>query len=863
MRRLIAISMSAALVGGLALLVPAGAAASVGETLFVDDFSAGDGAWTTDGGAWAVTAAATYEQSVDAGNARAFAGDPGWADVRVEADVTPSDATGTLTAVLGRVQSVDTYYYLTLRQSGSLEINRLVEGSRIEVAAVPFEIEVGEKYRVGLHMFGDELTGYVDGEPLVQGTDPDGFTAGRIGLKTFNATAEFDNVVVRTATGPGDEPADPGNGEPQPPGDTVVQPGDVPAQALQIGRLVLPAGDGWGSAGPGTTGGAAAEATQVHIARSRADLIEALGGNNATNRFNATPKIVFVEGAISGFEDADGRLLTCDDWADPEYDFEDYLATYDPDVWGWDEDPHGPLEDARVRSRRNQQAHMEINIGPNTTLIGLPGATLRDLSVMVDGADNVIVRNITFEDAADCFPRWRPTDGEFGNWNSEYDNMSIRRSANVWIDNNTFSHSPDDLPEFLGRKFEVWDGLLDITHTSDWVTVSENVFKDSDKMMLIGSTDNPGGGDPGRLNVTLRHNVFDGIGQRAPRIRFGQVDVYNNLYKVAVNALSYEFDYLWGAGFQSQGYFENNYFDLRGSGVDPAQVIRNWGGTQLTEIGTWARTGNGIGQPVSLLDAYHAAGNPPLSDVDWTPELRRGPVLPAPAVPEYVGARAGAGKLADLGGDVAPPPSEPDPGDPPDDESAWRSVDIDNPPSLAAGTTTFSEDGDVVTITGHGKFESGNQVFRFVYVDVEGDFTFTARLDDVDFGGLTSNQARVGLLFTPDSTATGTDFRYAGAMVVGDGTYRRTDRLATGGSAATTTVNPSGDGEVYLRLTRNGDQHQAAFSLDGGETYTTAAVRTFAEPLPDVLHVGFAVNSSSDTVSASATFSDIQIVLTQ
>src|SRR5690606_5592576 len=170
------------------------------------------------------------------------------------------------------------------------------EGSRIEVAAVPFDVEAGATYRLGLHMFGAELTGYVDGEPLVQGTDPDGFAAGRIGLKTFNATAEFDNVVVRTATGPGDEPVDPGNGEPSPPGDTVVQPGDVPTQAMRIGRQTLSAGDGWASAGPGTTGGSAAENTQVHIARSRADLIEALGGDNATNRFNATPKIVFVEG---------------------------------------------------------------------------------------------------------------------------------------------------------------------------------------------------------------------------------------------------------------------------------------------------------------------------------------------------------------------------------------------------------------------------------------------------------------------------------------------------------------------------------------------------------------------------------------
>ncbi len=34
---------------------------------------------------------------------------------------------------------------------------------------------------------------------------------------------------------------------------------------------------------------------------------------------------------------------------------------------------------------------------------------------------NVIVRNITFQDTADCFPEWSPTDGVTGNWNAAYD----------------------------------------------------------------------------------------------------------------------------------------------------------------------------------------------------------------------------------------------------------------------------------------------------------------------------------------------------------------------------------------------------------------------------------------------------------
>ena len=198
--------------------------------------------------------------------------------------------------------------------------------------------------------------------------------------------------------------------------------------------------------------------------------------------------------------------------------------------------------------------------------------------------------------------------------------------------------------------------------------------------------------------------------------------------------------------------------------------------------------------------------------------------------------------------------------------TVWHSVDIDNlavnPPIFAGGSTSTNENGDAVNISGRGKFESSAQVFRFVYASVPGDFVMTARLDGVDFAGLASSQARVGLFLTPDFTQTAGNLIYGGTMVVGDGTMRRTDRIAVG-SSATSNINPvAGSGVRYLKLTRTGNTYQAAISLNGdvAASYTTSAVRTFTAGLPQSLYVGFAVSSSNNTtIGASATFSDVHI----
>jgi pectate lyase len=412
--------------------------------------------------------------------------------------------------------------------------------------------------------------------------------------------------------------------------------------ARQLGRQALPADDGWAAAGSGTTGGSTADDDHVFVVDSRAELIAALGGDNATNATNDAPKLVYVRGRIDGFEAADGSLLTCADLADPGYTLDDYLAAYDPAVWGT-ENPTGPLEEARVRSVANQTAQTQLNVGANTTIVGLRGATLTGLTLMVDRVRNVIVRNIDFVDARDCFPAWSPGDGDAGNWNSQFDLMSVRRSENVWADHNTFSDgdNPDSAqPVYFGRPYQVHDGALDITHTASLVTVSHNRFVGRDKVMLIGSS-NTVGPDVGRLNVTLHHNLFDGTMQRLPRVRFGQVDIYNNAYRVAGEG----FSYAWGVGVQSAIYAENNYFSL-GEGVAVEDIIYDWGGTAITEKGTWVRVDGARPGPVSLLAAYNAGHDPDLApDAGWTPTLRAGPVLPTRAVPHVVNTLAGANRL--------------------------------------------------------------------------------------------------------------------------------------------------------------------------------------------------------------------------
>jgi pectate lyase len=69
------------------------------------------------------------------------------------------------------------------------------------------------------------------------------------------------------------------------------------------------------------------------------------------------------------------------------------------------------------------------------------------------------------------------------------------------------------------------------TRASTDVTVSWNKFEEHNKVMLIGAS--PEHLSDVTIRVTVHHNHFLRTVQRHPRVRYGRVHVFNNLYEVS------------------------------------------------------------------------------------------------------------------------------------------------------------------------------------------------------------------------------------------------------------------------------------------------------------------------------------------
>ncbi|PIM52466.1 hypothetical protein CS062_14535 [Roseateles chitinivorans] len=410
----------------------------------------------------------------------------------------------------------------------------------------------------------------------------------------------------------------------------VWLPIGVPAAAFDA----IAPGDGWASMNGGTAGGARAAPDAVRVVRTRAELDAALA-------LGDTPKLIAVAGRIDLAADAAGKRLGIDDFRDPDFDLEAFARQYDPASWGR-RAPEGPLEDARRRSARRQAAQVVVKVPSNTTIVGVvPDAGFDGGSLMLEKVSQVILRNLRFSDAYDFFPAWDPNDNGHGEWNSEYDTVSLREATHVWVDHCAFDDGarPDPAePVVLGQRMQRHDGLLDITRRSDFVTVSWNVFRRHDKTMLIGGGDGHRD-DRGHLRVTLHHNLWEQVKERTPRVRYGQVHVVNNLY-LATPGGDYPYAYSIGAGLESQVLSEANAWEAA-AGIAPGRVARLLKGDRLEDRGSRFN-----GEPIDLAGMLRAA-NPDRAvagEAGWTPPYRLS-IDPATAVPARVRAGAGTGRL--------------------------------------------------------------------------------------------------------------------------------------------------------------------------------------------------------------------------
>ena len=310
-----------------------------------------------------------------------------------------------------------------------------------------------------------------------------------------------------------------------------------------------------------------------------------------------------IYGTIDFDTDADGKRLTKEDYMAEGYDFQQYLESHAPHSTA-PQSRKEEQEEKRKQSQKNQEKNIMVHVPANTSIIGIEHAKLKGVDLVLD-ADNVIIRNIMFESPYDYFPSWDPNDGPDGSWNSQYDSVTIRGGTHIWIDHCHFEDGQQPTETYFHHEYEHRDGLVDIVNQADNITMSYNIFERHNKAILIGNSDAKTA-DDGKLNVTLHHNYFHNLVQRAPRVRFGKVHVYNNYYQTDDENGAYRYAYSLGVGKNSKIYAENNVADIDGRTYQ--DFVKVFGGTEFTAV-------NNIFNDEKI-DAF----NEHLSPVAWAPE---------------------------------------------------------------------------------------------------------------------------------------------------------------------------------------------------------------------------------------------------
>jgi pectate lyase len=99
--------------------------------------------------------------------------------------------------LIARYRDDTNYHYVTLRNSGSLDIKKLVNGAIQNLATVPFTVQPNVSYRVRLESIGTRLRVYVNGTLRAEATDTS-VTPGlsRVGVATYKTALDLDNVVA-------------------------------------------------------------------------------------------------------------------------------------------------------------------------------------------------------------------------------------------------------------------------------------------------------------------------------------------------------------------------------------------------------------------------------------------------------------------------------------------------------------------------------------------------------------------------------------------------------------------------------------------------------------------------------------------
>ncbi|MBP3439922.1 MAG: right-handed parallel beta-helix repeat-containing protein [Tidjanibacter sp.] len=506
----------------------------------------------------------------------------------------------------------------------------------------------------------------------------------------------------------------------------------------------------------------------------------------------------------------------------------------------------------------------DIKRTSNITIYGTDSFRMDKVGFFLNEASNIIIRNVYIvQPKAD----------------NGADGISMQESQNVWVDHCTF--------ESVNQTKDYEDGSCDVTHETNGVTISWCHYIKTQKSTLVGHSNSASADE--KITITMHHNWFDGSSSRHPRVRFGRAHVYNNFYD---NVTTYGV----GSAYGAKVLVENNAFDGVRLPTDictfPAKKSgSSWVSNLTGSVAGYLYAANNeyTNKPADASDPY------PFTNVEYV--KYNGEKLATPLtyndfkpsydyvvddqtrVAEIVKSGAGVGRLtgfssapieADNGGLGTEGGGSGDSGSEGGDDSGTTDPEQPSEPTgsdIGGGWTLTAVNGSevsasvsaegVLSLSATGKFESGAQKFGYVWRKLSGDFTLTVALDGYTTakGG---NQSAAGLMICSDPAASATDMLYMTSGVI-DTDYYSHYRLTSGAKASKKSMGTRAAGDdVVLRLTRSGSSVEAAYSTDGGATFTVGKSDSFAA-LADEVYVGLVVSSGDNSTSATAQFSDMRI----
>ncbi|KFA62901.1 hypothetical protein S40285_02239 [Stachybotrys chlorohalonatus IBT 40285] len=157
----------------------------------------------------------------------------------------------------------------------------------------------------------------------------------------------------------------------------------------------------------------------------------------------------------------------------------------------------------------------KVQVTSDKTIVGRAGSSLTGIGLTVLGQRNVILRNLKISKVL----------ADYG------DAITIQLSTNVWVDHCDLAGDRE-----VGK--DTYDGLVDLSHAADFVTISHTYFHDHSKGSLVGHSDKNAAEDTGTLRVTYANNYFYNVRSRGPLLRFGTAHIYNQYYNTMDTGLN-------------------------------------------------------------------------------------------------------------------------------------------------------------------------------------------------------------------------------------------------------------------------------------------------------------------------------------